>query len=47
MSTMVLSQSGPKKYECVSNGSFNTVRTPIPYKKEDYFLCPKSMPHKG
>ena len=18
-----------------------------PYKKEDYFLCPKSMPHKG
>ena len=21
--------------------------TVIPYKKEDYFLCPKSMPHKG
>ena len=19
----------------------------VPYKKEDYFLCPKSMPHKG
>ena len=25
----------------------NTNVLAIPYKKEDYFLCPKSMPHKG
>ena len=24
-----------------------TFKYTIPYKKEDYFLCPKSMPHKG
>ena len=35
-------KSGPKKYECVSNGSFNTVRTPM-FQVVQFFLNPGEL----
>ena len=42
--TFVCSRVNP-----IRSGLFQTTNDPggPPYKKEDYFLCPKSMPHKG
>ena len=42
MSNMVCLKSGPKKQQCVSNGSFNTVRTPM-FQVVQIFLNPVEL----